>query len=543
MATQELTQIHLPYGTIIFDKCQRLGDVSSLNDQELQARYDRLVCESSMYCQSHGEYPVSNPAIQAMYTESVELGLSSAYNIPLVFTAKEHDLEPLLDRLETYLKCHEIYRYCLHRPKDVIMFKEYTKLLNVKVKVYHEQSLVALRQRLQSLILKPFNLEEGPLFEVYRIKVKDTGDDVVLLVFHHTIIDGEGVNQLRTRLSSQHPITAVQMSEYTALSQRMYQYDSNSLQQYVKKLKYDELAASHLQWESARWVKHRHTMPSNALQSLRNLCREEQSTLFARLFSLAAQSFKATFPQRESVVMMIPYSNRENAQAMNMSGCLINSVLVQIELESLDQLVADTLFEVIRSSAAFPLHEVMFHSRMQPDILLVHHVLAHPSDLDLDDAVYNLKSVYPSSIEIREFSDQVDILLGSDGQACTKALADHFLQCLEIEEGLSCHESFQSDPQETQLDVTVPSGDQALVENIKAMLASSMDLGNTDLLDGLTQDDDLFLWGLNSIKGIRFSRALSDRYSVPFSLRALLKLRSLNKIAQHIVKSGERLSG
>ncbi|CCO45132.1 hypothetical protein VIBNISOn1_1390011 [Vibrio nigripulchritudo SOn1] len=42
------------------------------------------------------------------------------------------------------------------------------------------------------------------------------------------------------------------MSEYTALSQRVYQNDVNSLKQYVEELKHDERAAAHLQWKPSR---------------------------------------------------------------------------------------------------------------------------------------------------------------------------------------------------------------------------------------------------------------------------------------------------
>lgn len=160
--------------------------------------------------------------------------------------------------------------------------------------------------------------------------------------------------------------------------------------------------------------------------------------MFARLLSLIALSFKATFPQQQSIVVMLPYSNRESAQA----GCLINSVLIQIELASLEDTLAETLLEAIRSCAAFPLHEVMLHSRMQPDIPFVHNVHAHPFDCDLDDSIYNLKSVYPSSIETHEFSDRVDVLLDSEDQACTEALVHHFSQCLEGKDVLSYRAQF-----------------------------------------------------------------------------------------------------
>ncbi|MEZ8579186.1 condensation domain-containing protein [Vibrio splendidus] len=543
MSTQKLTQIYLPYGSVIVDKGLRLGNVSSLSAQELQTRYDNRVEEPHSCGLSEEKYPVSNPTICSMYTESVELGLSGAYNIPLVFSAKQECLEKLLERLGVFFKQNELYRYCLHREQDVIVFQEYTKTLNVEVKVYNESSLAALRHRMHSLILKPFNFERQPLFAVYRIKASETGDDIVLIVFHHTIIDGEGINQLRSQLTSDRSSAAIPMSEYIALSQRVYQYDVNSIKQYVEKLIYDERAAAHLQWEPSRWTKHRYMLPSNTRQSLINLCREGQSTMFARLLSLAAFSFKATFPQRQSVVVMIPYSNRESAQAMSISGCLINSVLIQIEFASLeDSLTTGKLLETIRSCAAFPLHEVMLQSRMQPDIMFVHNVHAHPFDCDLDEAIYNLKSVYPSSIEIREFSDRVDVLLGSDGQVCTEALVHHFSQCLEGEGVLPIWPELSPKLPMAHNDVTSLNDEsslsETLVENLKAVLANSLDLGDSHSLCELSQETDLFLWGLNSIKGIRFSRALSDHYSVAFSLRTLLKLRSLNNVGHHIVESG-----
>lgn len=221
-------------------KVNSLAMSRHLGAQELQARYNSLVGEPDSCGLSEEKYPVSNPAICSMYTESVELDLSSAYNIPLVFSAKQHDLDKLIERLEASLKQNEIYRYCLHRQQDVIVFQEYTKTLNVEVRVYNESSLTALRQRMHSLVLKPFNFDRQPLFAVCRIKASETGNDVVLIMFHHTIIDGEGINQLRAQLTSDRLSDIIPMSEYTALSQRVYQNDVNSLKQYVEELKHDE---------------------------------------------------------------------------------------------------------------------------------------------------------------------------------------------------------------------------------------------------------------------------------------------------------------
>ncbi|BCL73644.1 hypothetical protein TUMSATVNIG1_56210 (plasmid) [Vibrio nigripulchritudo] len=75
------------------------------------------------------------------------------------------------------------------------------------------------------------------------------------------------------------------------------------------------------------------------------------------------------------------------------------------------------------------------------------------------------------------------------------------------------------------------------MENLKAVLEHSLDTGDPHSLCELNPETDLFLWDLNSIKGIRYSRALSERYSVLFSLQTSLKLRSLNSVSHHIVES------
>ncbi|CCO45131.1 hypothetical protein VIBNISOn1_1390010 [Vibrio nigripulchritudo SOn1] len=42
MSTQKLTQIHLPYGSVIVDKGQRLGNVSSLERARASSTVQQL---------------------------------------------------------------------------------------------------------------------------------------------------------------------------------------------------------------------------------------------------------------------------------------------------------------------------------------------------------------------------------------------------------------------------------------------------------------------------------------------------------------------
>lgn len=546
MPTDKLLKIDFTNGTIIIDKGRLLAPPHRLNPAELLERFEKLRPDVTLKrTDPFSKIPVPNPLVSSIFTESAELGSSPAYNLSLHFTARNFNLDDVINRLKMVLERNEIFRFFVKRDHDEVIYEAYSAPLNLEIEEYRVSSLSDLQQKIKELTQREFKLEGHPLFNVFRLTADEGHHDCVMIVVHHMLIDGEGLNLLHKQLTSTGSVFSQSFAEYIGISASTYAYSAANLQRYVESMVYDEEAASHLSWDNQEWSKIVQQVSPEARLAISRHCRKFKCTDFSYLFLLAILSFKRTFPSRKSAIVMMPYANRENESALLVTGCMINSVIVQVDLTSfndesdlLDYLSLNLLDTVMRS-ASFPLVEVIIHSRMQPDFIFGHIRHDFNFDHDLSSSVYNLNSIYPCSLEIREYLNKTDVLLGTDGQKDTESFLSTFKNMVD-----QSHLSDFSDVNKLCLhrntETSILRGTEnrtdfdETVGHLRNHLAECLHLTGPEELKGLAPDSDLFYWGLNSIKGIRFSKSISEKYCNDFNFRNLLKLRTLSNIARHL---------
>lgn len=489
--------------------------------------------------------PVPNPLVSSIFTESAELGSSAAYNVSLALSSKNVNLDAAICRLKIYFDNNEIFKFCVKRELDTVVYDACAEPLNVDVEEYRASSLFDAQQKIKELTAREFRLDGQQLFSIHRLKTDDGHHDFLLVLFHHMVMDGEGLNLLHRHLSSAGPILSQRFAEYIDMSASTYAYSLASLKRYAQSMHYDAAAASHLDWDSKKWTKSVYSISQKARQAISRNCRTLKSTEFSYLFFLAILSFRLNFPSRKSAVIMMPYANRENDPTMHINGCMVNSIIIQIDLtlfandSDLLSYLSLNLLDNIMRCASFPLVDVILHSGMQPDFIFGHIRHDFNFDYDLSESVYNLTNLYPCSLEIREYLDKTDILFGTDGQTQSEAFISTFRHLID-QSRLIENAEFNNGifPKGSKKEVTVNAAENMNldqnVERLKKYLAESLNLTSSDDLTGIEPDSDLFFWGLNSIKGIRFSRSISKEFCNDFSFRHLLKLRTLNNIARHI---------
>lgn len=546
MPTEKMLKIDFTNGTIIVDRGRILGDTYCLNPAELLEIFNKVRSDATISrVDSFSRVLVPNPLVSSIFTESAELGSSPAYNLSLHFTARNFNLDEVINRLKTVLEHNEIFRFFVKREHDEVIYEALSAPLNLDIEEHRLPTLSDLQLKIKELTQREFELEGHPLFAVFRLTANEGHHDCVMIIIHHMLIDGEGLNLLHKQLTSTGPVFSQSFADYINISSTTYAYSPAKLERYAQSMIYDEEAASHLCWDNQEWRKTVQQVSPEARHSISHHCRKFKCTNFSYLFFLAILSFKRAFPSRKSAIVMIPYANRENEPAMFITGCMINSVTVQIDLTAftkesdlLDYLSLNLLDTIMRG-ASFPLVDVILHSRMQPDYIFNHIKHDFNFEHDLSSSVYNLSSIYPCSIEIREYLNKTDVLLGTDGQIHTDSFLSSFKNmvdqsCLFDASVMNKHYLHKKTETPIRTGPDNSSDFDETVEHLRNHLAECLSLTGPEELKDLAPDSDLFFWGLNSIKGIRFSKSISREFCNDFNFRSLLKLRTLNDIARHL---------
>ncbi len=209
---------------------------------------------------------------------------------------------------------------------------------------------------------KPFDLSKGPLLRCLLVRLGPESH-ILLLVWHHIIIDGWSISTLFRELTSCYaslsksqsallPDLSLQYADY-AKWQREYmteEYLGRQLQYWKSKLAdcpfVLELPADRPRPEVASWhgATEEIVLESETLGSLKALAQSERCTLFMVVMA-AFQALLWRYTSQESIVVGTPVASRNEVELEGLVGLFVNTMVFRCDFER-DMTFRDLLRQV-----------------------------------------------------------------------------------------------------------------------------------------------------------------------------------------------------
>lgn len=198
---------------------------------------------------------------------------------------------------------------------------------------------------------RPFNLTSGPLFRITLIKLADA-DFVVLLTMHHIISDGWSMGVFIREIAVHYdafsqgksaplPELPIQYADFAQWQQEwltgdvleeQIDYWRNQLQDVppVLELPLDQPRPA---IQSARGATETVSFPAELLDSLKQLSRQQDVTLFMTLLA-AFQTLLYRYSGQTQISVGSPIANRTRAEIEGLIGFFVNTLVLNANLEA-----------------------------------------------------------------------------------------------------------------------------------------------------------------------------------------------------------------
>jgi amino acid adenylation domain-containing protein len=297
-------------------------------------------------------------AQQGMWLLQQTLADTATYNEPVAFhLSGRMDRERVRRALQVIVERHEVLRTALvlqgeslvqqvAAAKDVPL-----PWLEVDLQsVPPSQKQPALEQRLLEEARRPFDLAQAPLWRVVWIQLAED-EQVLGITFHHSIMDEwtlrlffqewERLYAADGRLElAGLPELPVQYADYAAWQRQRLTGELMERQRaYWREQLKDLPPALELPMDQARPVRpsgrgavHDFRLTGPVLTRLRELAREERTTLFTVLLA-AFQVWLHRYTGQTDVVVSTPVANRERPEVQSLLGLFLNTLPIRVWLD------------------------------------------------------------------------------------------------------------------------------------------------------------------------------------------------------------------
>ena len=354
-----------------------------------------------------GLAPLSYTQQRLWFLEKLEPG-SAVYNLAWNFRLRgDLRLDLLQTALDVIVARHESLRTSLAEHGGVA-WQEANPTLSVSLDIESAPGLSdeAIRERLNQVARKPFDLYEGPLF---RMKVLQVGeqDHVLLLVIHHIISDGWSFSILFRELADAYNALLadrlpkfedlpLQYGDY-AVWQRDWLKEGEMERQLdfwrdylaeappVTELPADRARPATQSFQGSRMHE---LLPAGLTEQLTGLARRESCTLYMVLLA-AFDVLVARLSGQDDIVIGTPIAGRRHSELEGLIGFFINTLVIRADLSGNPDFLEllsrvkkacldayahqDVPFEKLveelkpeRSTAHTPIFQIMFNLHNEP---------------------------------------------------------------------------------------------------------------------------------------------------------------------------------
>lgn len=321
------------------------------------------------------------------------------YTIPLAYRIEGAlDTQALEKSLEHLIHRHENLRTTYkqtttdERVRVIADANTFTLLITDLSDQPNQTKQQATQRLLQEEAEVVFDLQQDPLFRVQLLRLSPL-EHILMMTFHHIIIDGRSVVILRQELGTLYqafqqkitcslptiPLRYADFAQWQRINLSIY--FATQLDYWKEHLK-DAPPLIHLPTDYPRPPRPSHrgesiilSLPSDLTANLRQLSQQENTTLFLVLMT-ALKTLLFNYCSQKNIVVGIPVANRNAPDAKDTIGFFVNTLAIHTRLQSTSSFI-ETIRHV-RDNAAngyqhqdIPFEQVV--KALQPERSLSYH--------------------------------------------------------------------------------------------------------------------------------------------------------------------------
>jgi amino acid adenylation domain-containing protein len=402
------------------------------------------------------EIPLSFAQERLWFLYQLE-GASATYNIPAALCLRgDLNLDAFEHTLSEIVRRHEVLRTSFHSVNGTSVQVIHPEVsLNVeRVDLQHLQKTeqeTVLKQQVQKLAIKPFDLERAPLIRCCIWQLSNN-EHVFAINMHHIVSDGWSIGVLVQEVSALYPAFCagevsplleleIQYADFAQwqrewlsgeVLEQQLQYWTSQLQgaPELLQLPLDRPRPSVQTYQGATAS---FTLGQELAQKLQALSRQTGSTLFMTLMA-AFVTLLYRYSGESDVVIGSSIANRNRSEIESLIGFFVNTLVLRTRLE--DNLSFDQLLKQVRETTlqAYEHQDVPFEQIVEA--LRPQRSMSHSP---LFQVMFDLQNTPLGEVELS------GVKLSEVKQESTAAKFDLTLSVTETSIGLECEWEYNTD--------------------------------------------------------------------------------------------------
>ncbi|MBG5786713.1 pyoverdine non-ribosomal peptide synthetase PvdD, partial [Pseudomonas aeruginosa] len=319
---------------------------------------------------------------------------SAAYHIPSALRLRGRlDVDALQRSFDSLVVRHETLR-TRFRLEGGRSYQQVQPAVSVSIEreQFGEEGLI---ERIQAIVVQPFDLERGPLLRVNLLQLAED-DHVLVLVQHHIVSDGWSMQVMVEELVQLYaaysrglevalPALPIQYADY-ALWQRSWMEAGEKERQlaYWTGLLGGEQPVLELPFDRPRPVRQSHRgaqfileLDIDLSQALRRVAQQEGATAFALLLA-SFQALLYRYSGQADIRVGVPIANRNRVEIERLIGFFVNTQVLKADLDGrmgFDELLAQARQRALEAQAHQDLPFEQLVEALQPERSLSHNPL------------------------------------------------------------------------------------------------------------------------------------------------------------------------
>ncbi|MBG7095004.1 non-ribosomal peptide synthetase, partial [Pseudomonas aeruginosa] len=319
---------------------------------------------------------------------------SAAYHIPSALRLRGRlDVDALQRSFDSLVARHETLR-TRFRLEGGRSYQQVQPAVSVSIErePFGEEGLI---ERIQAIVVQPFDLERGPLLRVNLLQLAED-DHVLVLVQHHIVSDGWSMQVMVEELVQLYaaysrglevalPALPIQYADY-ALWQRSWMEAGEKERQlaYWTGLLGGEQPVLELPFDRPRPVRQSHRgaqfileLDIDLSQALRRVAQQEGATAFALLLA-SFQALLYRYSGQADIRVGVPIANRNRVEIERLIGFFVNTQVLKADLDGrmgFDELLAQARQRALEAQAHQDLPFEQLVEALQPERSLSHNPL------------------------------------------------------------------------------------------------------------------------------------------------------------------------
>ncbi|WP_457869017.1 pyoverdine non-ribosomal peptide synthetase PvdD [Pseudomonas aeruginosa] len=311
---------------------------------------------------------------------------SAAYHIPSALRLRGRlDVDALQRSFDSLVARHETLR-TRFRLEGGRSYQQVQPAVSVSIEreQFGEEGLI---ERIQAIVVQPFDLERGPLLRVNLLQLAED-DHVLVLVQHHIVSDGWSMQVMVEELVQLYaaysqgldvvlPALPIQYADY-ALWQRSWMEAGEKERQlaYWTGLLGGEQPVLELPFDRPRPVRQSHRgaqlgfeLPRELVEAVRALAQREGASSFMLLLA-SFQALLYRYSGQADIRVGVPIANRNRVETERLIGFFVNTQVLKADLDGrmgFDELLAQARQRALEAQAHQDLPFEQLVEALQPE--------------------------------------------------------------------------------------------------------------------------------------------------------------------------------